>query len=495
MAEQLKIMLAISEVEGLVKTGGLADFGRALPLVLKERGHDVRIILPYFRSFLESVTVFPLAEAVAVQMGTREICCSVWQGFLQVEASSSHTSKVPIYFIEHDFYFDRDHLYDDGTIPFADNAQRFGFFSKAVLRICQLLDFSVDIFHCNDWHTALIPFYLKEHEADNPFFQRSATLLTLHNASFQGHFPSAVCEFLGIGRRHFDPMFFEDHGQINLLKGGVAWADKINAVSPGYARELLTPLGGHGLHQSFLNRREDLIGILNGCDYRRWNPASDPLIPANYDAKDLRGKAICKKELQQFLRLPDAPHIAIISMVTRVTEQKGFSYLLDTLEDILNWKVQLIILGIGESWIEEALHDIATRFPANMRWCNQFDEQMSHWIEAGSDMFLMPSLFEPCGLNQMYSLRYGTLPIVRATGGLQDSVRHYSEKEGTGFLFYDPSSQALTDCVKEALTLYEKQPRHFQKLIQNAIAQCFDWHRVVQQYELLYLHALQKLDS
>ncbi len=506
MAEQLKIMLVISEVEGLVKTGGLADFGRALPLVLKERGHDVRVILPYYRSLLppyfpidrvgtlQALEVFPAAEALVVRMGGTGIRFALRQGFLEGEVPSRRLTKVPVYFIEHDFYFSGDQLYGDGTVSFADNARRFGFFSKAVLRTCQVLDFSADVIHCNDWHTAIIPFYLKKHENGNPFFQKSVSVLTLHNASFQGHFPPSERKFLGIGWQHFIPGLFEDNGQINLLKGGVAWADKINAVSPGYARELLTPLGGHGLQEAFLNRQEDLPGILNGCDYQKWDPATDPIIPANFDAEELQGKAVCKKELQQYFQLPDAPHIPMIGMVTRVTRQKGFAYLLDSLGDILNWKVQLIILGIGENWIEEALHEIARRFPQNMRWHNRFDDQLSHWIEAGSDFFLMPSLFEPCGLNQMYSLSYGTLPIVRSVGGLQDSVRHYTDTEGTGFLFNDPSSPALKNCIKEALTLYHDRPRDFQKLIQNAMAQRFDWHTAAQQYEAVYHDALKKLD-
>lgn len=480
MAKSLKIMLAISEVEGFLKTGGLADIGRALPLALQKHGHDVRVILPYYKQNIPPDALSMAIESLGVPLGNTEIWCALRQSSLE---------DVPVYFVEHDHFFSRARPYDDGTFAYTDNAERFGFFSKAVLRACQALDFAPDVLHCHDWHTALIPFYLKIHEGYNPFFQNTTSLLTLHNADFQGHFPITVREFLGIGWEHLTTNRFEDFGQINFLKGGIYWADKINAVSPEYAQELLTPLGGHGLHEALLKRQEDLQGILNGCDYQSWHPALDPKIPANYHAADLSGKAICKKALQQRLGLRASPEIPLIGMVTRVTAQKGFGYLLPALIALLKENLHLVILGTGERWIEESLNHLAARFPENLRWQNQYDEELAHWIEAGADLFLMPSLFEPCGLNQMYSLKYGTLPIVRAVGGLKDTVRPFDEPQGTGFLFGPPDPQALLDCVREALSIYSDRSPIFQKLIQNAMAEQFDWEVSSRQYEKLYQSA------
>ncbi len=483
MARPLKIMLAISEVEGFVKTGGLADIGRSLPLALKQRGHDVRIILPYYNKIIQQEIKTTVVESLGVSMGNIELWCGVKQSFID---------EIPVYLIEYDHFFAREHCYDDGTLPFEDNAERFGFFSRSVLKTCQALDFSPDILHCNDWHTALLPFYLKEHEGDNPFFQKTASLLTLHNASFQGHFPVESREFLGIGWEYFTADCFEDFGQINFLKGGIAWADKINAVSPGYAQELLTPLGGHGLHEALLRRQEDVHGILNGCDYQIWNPALDSLIPRQYTPEDLSGKATCKNALQQAFQLPQNPDIPIIGMITRLSAQKGFEYALPALSAFLNGDVQLIVLGAGERWIEESLDELALQFPEKVGWKNGYDWELAHWIEAGSDLFLMPSLFEPCGLNQMYSLKYGTLPIVRAVGGLRDTVTNHDEARGTGFVFESSSPTALMACVQEAIQIYSDHPDAFQQLIQNAMEQQFDWEVSATQYETLYRDALKK---
>ena len=482
LAKSLKIMLAISEVDGFVKTGGLADVGRALPLALKQRGHDVRVVLPFYKS-IPAGSFTTALETLQVSMGNTKIWCAVRQGWM---------GEVPLYLVEYDDFFARTSPYDDGTFPYADNAERFGFFSKAVFHTCQALQFVPDILHCNDWQTALVPFYLKVHEAAHPFFQKTASVLTLHNASFQGKFPATASVFLGIGWEHFTAQQFEDFGQLNFLKGGLAWADKINAVSPGYAQELLTPLGGHGLHELFLNRQNDLQGILNGCESSHWNPATDPFLPAHYHRMDFSGKALCKKALQHRLGLNQAAKIPLIGMVTRITTQKGFDYLLPALQTLLQENVQLVILGTGEPWIEEALRHLAERFPENFRWRNEYHEELSHWIEAGADLFLMPSLFEPCGLNQMYSLRYGTLPIVRAVGGLKDTVRPHDQPKGTGFLFDPPTPQALLACVQEALTVYEKHPKMFQRLVQNAMKATFDWEVTARHYEKLYQSALKK---
>lgn len=484
--DKLKIMFAISEVDGFVKTGGLADIGYSLPVALKAMGHDVRLVLPHYKTLQKKPEQYNVVTELGVPMGGREYWCSIHEGSIE---------DVPVYFVEFNQFFYRDGLYDDGHWPYPDNAERFGFFSRAVIQVCQALHFSPDIIHCNDWHTSLTPYYLHHLRFGHPILQKTTSVLSIHNAAFHGNFHPDYLNFLGIPRQHFHMHGFEDYGRINLLKGGIAWADKINTVSPGYAEELLTYLGGHGLQVALYRRRRDFCGILNGCDYQVWNPEFDDALPARYSSNHLEGKRVCKAELQRFMHLPEQKHVPVLGIISRLTRQKGFDYLLPAMYQILEQDahVQFVILGTGESWIEQAFNELAYRFPHKVGWKNYYDWKLSHWIEAGSDFFLMPSLYEPCGLNQMYSLKYGTIPIVRHVGGLKDTVRDQSKPNGNGFTFLTPDYRALVDCIYRAVHFYYNHPNKMTAMVKNAMSENFNWDKSAKEYVKMYHEALEKV--
>jgi starch synthase len=479
----MKILFLASEVTGLLKTGGLADVARALPLALRQRGHDVRLVLPLY---LPIARTRPLREAVpflGVPMGNTELFCSVQQTRLE---------SLPVYLIEYQHFFFRERPYQqrDGS-PYPDNAERFGFFCKAALQLCLAIGFSPDIVHANDWQTALAPFYLQSHRKRFKSLQHTRSVLTLHNGGYQGAAPANAREFLGIDDDWFHPQGFEDHGQLNLLKGGIHCADKLNAVSPGYAEELQTPLGGHGLHEHFQQRQADLSGILNGCEYEVWNPADDPHLPAHYDLHDLSGKTRCKSSLQAELNLPESPRTPLIGVISRLTDQKGFDFSLPAIRELLQGNVQFAVLGSGDAGLAQQLRQLMTEFPQQLHFHEGYSEPLAHRIEAGCDLFLMPSLYEPCGLNQMYSLRYGTLPVVRAVGGLKNSVWESTAdgELGTGFVFTEPSSEGVRQAIERALVCYQ-EPERFAQMIANAMRQRFSWDQTATRYEALYESAL-----
>ncbi len=474
MASDLKILFVVSELAGIVKTGGLADVASALGRELKKLGHDVRIVMPaYSKALKELATTVQGVGDVRFSSGRKT-------GFAIHE---SEFNETPVYLIEHNDYFERDGLYTCQGRGYSDNSERFGFFSKAALELCQQIDFQPDIFHCHDWQTAMLPYFLRVDESLNPFFSNSSSVLTIHNAAFQQRTDAACMDTLGIGWRYFNPACFEDSGWINILKGGLAFADRITTVSPRYASELLTETGSHGLKNSFQRREGDLTGILNGCDYQEWNPETDDLIPARYSADDLSGKEICKRKLQECFQLTADTDIPVYGLVGRLSEQKGFTYLISALRQFLENEVQVIVLGCGDESIACELSALVTEFPEKFRFYDGFDNSLAHQIEAGSDFFLMPSLFEPCGLNQMYSLRYGTLPIVRAVGGLLDSVSGFEDygKNATGFVFEQPDSIELTDCLQKTLDVYCNKAL-FGQLILNAMEQRFTWEQSARQY-------------
>ena len=394
---------------------------------------------------------------------------------------------VDIYFIEYNDFFDREGLYGEQGQGYGDNSRRFAFFCKAALELCQVIEFQPDVIHCHDWQAALLPYYLKVEQCHNAFFKQTGTLLTLHNAAYQQQTSADQLDSLGIGWRYFNEVCFEDFGQINLLKGGIAFADRINAVSSSYSAELLTEPGSHGLFESFQRRKNDLSGILNGCDYDQWNPEHDPLIPANYSAADLTGKSGCKLALQDKSGLPVDKAIPVYGVVSRLAEQKGFGYLIPALWEFLQREVQVVILGSGEESIASELHRLAHHFPDKCRFYHGFDNGLAHQIEAGADFFLMPSLFEPCGLNQIYSLKYGTLPVVRRVGGLRDTVECYETHglQGTGFGFERADPEALLDSLKHSLTVYHDSG-HLQQMQVNAMVRNFDWKRAAEHYCAVY---------
>ncbi len=471
----MKILFIVSEVEDLAKTGGLADVAKSLPIALTAMGHDVRIVKPWYKSLAERYPREDVCPQQTLYAGDRSYTFGIKQ--LELE-------KVPVYCIDYPAYFHRDGLYSDGYHAYGDNAERFAFFSDAALQVAKAVNFQPDIVHCNDWHTALVPYFL--HQDTSGFFSRSRSVLTIHNGAFQGTHGLDDIPYL---RQHPALQEQKDYcGTLNFLKLGIRFAHKINAVSPNYAYELLTPLGSHNLYNEFQKRRLDVSGILNGCDYRQWDPISDVHLPAHYSPDDLAGKHICKTTLQREAGLPENPNVPVLGMVCRLTEQKGFGYLLPILENLLQHNIQLVIVGTGDPSISDALRLCSEQHNDKFAFKQDFSIRLSHLVEAGCDFFLMPSLFEPCGLNQMYSLAYGTIPIVRAVGGLKDTVLDlgHAPDQATGFVFEHPDASALLNCIRRALLFYHEHPHEFISMQKRAMTTRFTWHQAALNYQQLY---------
>lgn len=482
----MNILFVAAECAPFAKTGGLADVVGALPRYLRALGHTVIVVMPRYSSIDGERYGLRWAHGpMGVWMGDTEEWCAVF------ETSNNGT---PVYFIESRKYFDRWGLYHDANFnDYLDNPRRFGFLTRAALQLCKDINFKPDVVHAHDWHTALAPAYLKIWHWDDPTLGGAASVLTIHNIAYQGKYPAEHLPYLGLQWGNFTPDKFEDHGVINFLKGGIVYADMVTTVSPTYARETRTPELGYGMAPYLNNKGDRYVGILNGCDYDVWNPETDPLLPARYSAADLNGKRICKRVLQERMNLDPLDDAPVIGVVSRFVEQKGLHLLAQCIEGIVtNMRVQFAILGSGDKWLEHIFGSLPARYPGRIGSYIGYNEALAHLIEAGSDFFLMPSIFEPCGLNQMYSLRYGTLPIVRATGGLEDTVQQYDERtgEGTGFKFYEPSAHAVYYTVGWAVSTYYDRPVHMQKMIQSAMAQDFSWERSAKAYEQVYQRAV-----
>jgi starch synthase len=484
----MKIVFIASECVPYVKTGGLADVIGALPNALKALGHEIMVVLPRYTA-VDGVRhgLKPFLGPMGVWMGNAEEWCSVHV--------SAENNGVPVYFIESQKYFDRYGLYHDADFhDYLDNPQRFGFFTRAGLQLCKDIGFVPDIVHAHDWQTALACAYLKIWHWNDYVLGKAASVLTLHNLAYQGAYPAVHLDYLGLQRGNFVPSKFEDHGKINFLKGGVVYADVVNTVSPSYARESRTPEGGYGLAPYLNDKGENYRGILNGCDYAEWDPALDRSIPARYSVSDLSGKVACKRALQERLGLHVDETIPLVGVVSRLVAQKGLDLLAQAMPDILaNMRVQFAILGSGEKYLEYFFGPLPGRYPGRVGSYIGYSNELAHWIEAGSDFFVMPSLFEPCGLNQMYSLKYGTLPIVRATGGLEDTVQQYNENsgEGTGFKFWETSAKALYYTVGWAVSTYFDRREHIRKMVQSAMTQDYSWQKSAEAYVQLYERAMQ----
>jgi starch synthase len=480
----LKILMAASEAVPFAKEGGLADVVGVLPKCLATLGHDVRLVMPRYASIdrdrwglqlLPGVLVVPMGS-----LGTQY--CGVYEGRLP-------DSAVPVYFLEHEGHYGRSGgLYEQNNEGYPDNDNRFIFLSRAALELCKMLDFSPDLVHAHDWHTAAIPLFLNTLYRNDQYLRQTASLLTIHNMQHQGEFYKGVMDVLGVGWEHFTFLGLERDDQVNLLKGGLYHATLLNTVSAGYAREIQTPEYGWGLEGVVRQRAADLYGILNGVDYTEWNPENDPLIPENYSAADLSGKRLCKAQLQKRLGLPVRPEVPLFGLVSRLVKQKGIDILAAAMPRLLSLDLQVVLLGAGEPWSHFYFGDMAALYPKQCACFIGYNNELSHQIEAGADFFLMPSAFEPCGMNQMYSLRYGTLPIVRATGGLDDSVENYDEQRltGTGFKFRELTPEALFNTVGWAVYTWYQRPEAMARLIQNAMQQRFTWDGSARRYAGLY---------
>jgi starch synthase len=476
----MKICFVASEVAPLAKTGGLADVAGALPRYLRRQGHDIRLFMPLYSSIgltgLGAAHVDAVQD-VPVQLGTHQYRFSLLEAQLP-------GSTVPLYLVHCPAAFDRASLYTSS----ADEHLRFLVLQRAALEACQRLSFAPDIIHCNDWHAALIPLLLRTAYAWDRLFERSRTILSIHNIGYQGIFPAATMYDIGADVRTIVDPIVHSTGGMNWMREGVRLADRVTTVSPTYAREICTPIGGHGLDAVLRARGDGLIGILNGVDYSEWNPETDRYLKHRYSAGDLSGKAATKRSFLDWLNLPISPETPVIGIVSRMTVQKGFDLLFDSLPDVLiNRDVALVALGSGDAHYENFFADLQRRFPDRAVFHRGYSEELSHLIEASSDMFLMPSQYEPCGLNQMYSLKYGTIPIVRKTGGLADSVHMWdgATRTGTGIVFNDFDPPAVRWALHTALDLYKNQDE-WRQIIQNAMRQDFSWEKQGAEYVRLY---------
>jgi len=481
----MRVLFVSSEVTPFRKTGGLGDVSGALPKALKSRGVDVRVVMPLYGGIrwnelerLEGVLEVPMyygTARAAVRLG------------------SLPGSEVPIYFLEHHGYFDRPELYGVGDGAYPDNLERFTFFSRASLELARALGFEPDAIHANDWQTALIPVYL------NALYRgatlaRAATLFTIHNLAFQGVFDPGALFVTGLDRERYNPSELEHYGTMNLMKVALAHATLLSTVSPTYAGEIQRPEHGAGLDGVIASRRADLHGILNGIDTEEWDPKKDRHLPARYSGEDLSGKAICKRELQREMGLPMLSGAPLFGAVSRLTPQKGFDLLAQAMERLLGWDLQIVLLGSGDADAEQYFSALSSMRGDKFRARIGFDNGLAHRIEAGCDFFLMPSRFEPCGLNQMYSLRYGTPPVVHATGGLVDTVLNYDESkgEGTGFVIYELNARSLGDSVGWAISTYFDRPRDLEAMRRRGMREDFSWTEAAKRYEKVYREAYRR---
>jgi starch synthase len=523
-AAPMKLLFVGSEVSPFAKTGGLADVLGALPRALAQRGHECAVMLPLYRCARQApVNVEPTDITFDVPVGEKLMPARLWRSCLP-------KSDVPVYLIEQSQHFDRDDpalgqgLYQfkspKGELKdYADNCERFVFLSRAILEALPALDFWPDVIHCNDWHTALVPVYLREvygqggqlaPRVDNKPNSRSelatlyagiTTLLTIHNLAYQGTFWHWDLPLTGLDWKLYNWQQLESHNRLNFLKGGIVFADAVSAVSERYAQEIQTPEFGCGLEDVLQHHRDKLVGIMNGVDYDDWNPATDPHIAARYEASSVAtGKRVCKQALQQAFRLPPRPDVPLFGVVSRLTEQKGLELIAGAAKAILQEDLQLVVLGTGEAKYHNFLNRLQARRPDRIGVRLGFDEPLAHQIEAGADAFLMPSKFEPSGLNQLYSLKYGTIPVVRDTGGLSDSVTDLTPKSvadgtATGIKFTEYSPAAFLSAVKRTLALYREQPDLWRQVQQIGMKQDWSWARSAAKYEEVYRRLRKKTND
>lgn len=479
----MKILIASPEVVPFAKTGGLADVAGALPKALSDLGHDVRVILPKYKM------------VDAKKFGLKLVMSGIQIGMLdRTEIADVYEAKIPgcdveVYFIANDKYFGRDGLYQDKGVDYPDNSERFVFYSRASLEFIKRLGWQPDILHTNDWQSALMIMYIKTTLKNDRFFSDIATVYSIHNMGYMGLFPPETMNTLGLGWEYFTPDTLEFWGKVALTKAGFVFADVINTVSEQYSREIQTPEFGYGLEGLLKHRAQDVYGIVNGIDYDLWNPETDRLITKQYGPKTLKGKLDNKKALQKQNGLPlsDVPLIGIIS---RLADQKGFDILAQDIENIMKMDLQIVLLGTGEPKYHDLFKQMKQKYPEHLGLNLGFDAALAQLIYAGSDMFLMPSRYEPCGLGQLISYKYGTVPIVRKTGGLADTVQDGS----TGFVFETYSSIALHDAIRRAIAAYKSKDR-WTKMMVKDMALDYSWGASARKYVELYRKAMDKVRS
>jgi len=482
----LQILFVTPEAVPFAKTGGLADVAGALPKSLRALGCEIKLVMPYYRMVKDSgLPLQYLGDKIEIPIGYEKLKAEIYQGRLNQD--------IPVYFIGREEFFDRPHLYGTAKGDYFDNAERFIFFSKAVFLFCQHLGLSPDIIHHHEWQTGLVPGYLESIYANDPFFSRTATVFTIHNIAYQGLFKKEKFQLTGLPAEMYNPEGIEFWERINFMKAGIVYADAINTVSKKYSEEIQTVEYGYGLEGILKKRKNSLYGIMNGVDYGEWDPARDPHLVARYNLEDLSGKKECKKDLLKEFHLPSSLMKApLLGMISRLTDQKGFDLLMGILDELLSLDIGFVLLGTGEQKYHDLFNRVAQSYPQKVGIRIAYDDRLAHKIEAGADCFLMPSKYEPCGLNQIYSLKYGTIPIVRATGGLDDTINQYdrASKKGNGFKFTRYDANEFLNAIKEAIRFYS-QPEHWKQLLRNAMTADFSWKKSAEAYLQLYRKALE----
>lgn len=484
----LKILLVSAEVAPFAKTGGLADVAGSLPKALATVGdelphHDVRVVMPRYKMIEESryLTDFP------VWFNGRNRTTIIKQKDIEAHYQGTHRT-VPVYMVDNHHYF-----YRDGIYGFADEAERYGYFCRAVLKMLPEVGWQPDVIHCNDWQCGLIPLLLKTGYRDEPFYKNIATLFTIHNLLYQGNFPPETLAMLGFGEEFFHADELEFYGKVSFMKAGLRYADLLNTVSRTYAREIQTSELGEGMQGLLRQRSDQLFGVVNGINYHEFNPKTDPRLHRNYDADSIDGKRENKYALQREMDLP-VRDVPVMGIVSRLVDQKGLDLVTEIMDELMRLDIQLYILGSGDERYHRVFLEMQARYPQRLAVHIGFNTVLAQRIYAGADMFLMPSRFEPCGLGQLIALRYGTVPIVRETGGLADTINEYDAVKGSGngFLHREYTGRALYSAIARALKLYRDDPDGWNRLARNGMQMDFSWARSAVQYLQLYSQAIAK---
>lgn len=489
----MNILFATAEAVPFCKTGGLGDVCGSLPRELYKLGHRPTVILPSFRQIYQAgLPIDPTGISFEIPIGQKRVGCQILESHLP-------DSAVPVYFVENLDYYDRPQLYGENGEEYRDNCERFVFYCRAALEAIVHLDLEVDLIHCNDWCAGLIPVYLKTLINEQPPYDQIATLYTIHNLAYQGSFWHWDMVLTGIDWKYFNWRQMEFYGNLNFMKSAIAFADSVSTVSPTYAKEILRPPLSCGMDGALQHRRGDLYGIINGADYDEWNPAIDEFLgPHTFDSESfIGGKSSCKNALQREVGLPVEAHIPLVAVITRLADQKGLDLIVRVMQQTaVERNIQWVVLGTGEPRYHQMLRQLADEHPDKIAVRLEFSNELAHRIEAGADIFVMPSQYEPCGLNQLYSLKYGTVPVVRATGGLADTVVNttaetLANETATGFSFSEYTALALSEALARACEMYN-DPGTWHKLIATGMRQDWSWGISARKYSELYERTIAK---
>jgi starch synthase len=480
----VKVLFTVSECVPFIKSGGLADVAGSLPKELLKLGTDVRVILPKYGNIAVNYrNQMKKIKEFTVRLGWRNQYCGIEELKL---------NGITFYFVDNEYYFNRDRLYG-----YYDDGERFAYFSKVVLESLTHLDFIPDVIHCHDWHTAMIPFMLRVHYHQNERYGFIRTVFTIHNLKFQGIFPKEVMtDLLGINERYFHPDQLEFYGNMNFMKGGIVAADKITTVSPTYRSEIQTPFFGEKLEGLLKLRDEDLIGIINGIDEDFYHPKKDSFLKYPFGPNDFTGKLLNKQEIQRQFNFPIKSETPLLAMITRLTAQKGLDLVKCVLDEILQEDIQVVVLGTGDWDFEQYFLSMSGKNPDKLKVHIGFNEELAHQLYAGADMFLMPSMFEPCGLGQLIAMKYGAIPIVRETGGLNDTVQAYNEHsgEGNGFTFHDFNAHDMLYTIRRAIYFYH-QKSEWANIVHSAMSEDYSWAQSAFKYNQLYAELITRSES